>query len=223
MQMAVDQKASQSGLATSDELSQYFGSPEIASTVQNAYATQLEDQLTQLVPYTQQLEQTVQQQESLLMDVDRLSEYYLKLEQIETEYGNPNPLLVAEYEQQQLAQQPAQPQGRGFTGIPQIDQQLAAGMGAGAGNANPLLSAANAAAQYTQNAMTGQMPQAAPQQMQPQQPQQAQRPAFPQLPVANGQSPSFSQVMSQIPPSEWYKAIDSMREQGMFRGSQLAF
>jgi hypothetical protein len=146
--MAVNQEANQKGLATSDELSRYFGSPEIAATVQNAYATQLEDQLSQIVPYAQQLEQAYQQYDQLLTGpIEQLSDYYLQREEIEHAYGNP----IQQYEPQPMA---PQYQGQQAYGLPQAD------------NYNPLLNAASIANQYQQNAYA--QPQAA---MRPQFPQ----------------------------------------------------
>jgi len=148
LEMAVNQEANQKGLATSDELSRYFGSPEIAATVQNAYATQLEDQLSQIVPYAQQLEQAYQQYDQLLTGpIEQLSDYYLQREEIEHAYGNP----IQQYEPQPMA---PQYQGQQAYGLPQAD------------NYNPLLNAASIANQYQQNAYA--QPQAA---MRPQFPQ----------------------------------------------------
>jgi hypothetical protein len=148
LEMAVNQEANQKGLATSDELARYFGSPEIAATVQNAYATQLEDQLSQIVPYAQQLEQAYQQYDQLLTGpIEQLSDYYLQREEIEHAYGNP----IQMYKPQPMA---PQRQGQQAYGLPQAD------------NYNPLLNAASIANQYQQNAYA--QPQAA---MRPQFPQ----------------------------------------------------
>jgi len=96
---------------------------------------------------------------------------------------------------EQMERQQAAPQVPGY-GVPQFDQT------------NPMLNAAAMASQYSQNAMT-----AAPQQ----------RPAFPQLPVVNGQTPTFGELAKTVPPSELYKLIDGMAQQGTLRGSQVVF
>ena len=202
LEYAVNVEALQKNLATSDELSNHFGSSDIASVYMNALACRYEDQLQELIPAYQQVSQYAGQLEGLLTGpIEGLANYYLNREQIEAEYGNPVPTpQEINYGPQDFGQLPAYLPGGGVPnmapvpGVPGMSNMMAP--------PNQLAQAATAASQYAQNTgVQGPM-----------------RPEFPQVMAGQGQQ---QMSLQQIPASERYKYIDMLSGSGGFRGMRL--
>jgi len=203
LEIAVDVEAQQKGLATSDELSRYYGNSEIASVYTNALACRYEDQLKEVIPYAQQLEQyagSLQDYsgrlENLLTGpIGDLADYYMQREQIEAQYGNGVP---SHYQPQSY--EPIAPQfenylpGGGIANLAPVPGVANFNMAA---PGNALSDNAHISAQYAQNYATGI------------------RPSLPQVPSG---APAQSMSIQSIPPSERYKMIDAAASNGMLRG-----
>jgi hypothetical protein len=185
------------GFATSQELTQYFGSAEVAADSLNKYACMAEDQLEQasvqlqqLAAYTQQLQQKHEALVDINTDPGKLAQWYLQLEQIYGELPGFTPQDMQQAQYQTVNMQGYPTQGG------QVSQM------------NPGLASATLA-----NQMYNQMnSQVAPQS----------RPQFPQMPVGN---PAGQQApnLTAVPANQRYMMLDQLQATGGLKGARLVF
>ena len=216
--LPINETRGNSGLASSEEIYQaYGGDLAYAAQAINKYACVLEDAVKELSHYAQvreaqamELAQKVQADNFILTDLNTLGQWYLDLAASNGEAKeNWREILAAGGSADDFSLLPPSNQRQapqmgmnGMTGMnpqmAQMQQQM-----------NPGLNPAALAAQYMQSAAQGtQMPQ-------------VQRPEFPQVPTpSNGQGMSPA-MLNQVPPSERWRYIDALSQNGGFRGARL--
>lgn len=209
-----DRNANNRGLATSDELSAYYGGMENAAVLSNALACQYEDKILQMNEALQYAVPRMKAMENLLTDPGQLADYYLALEKNLGELPQFNPQYREQVQEQYQVPQYQVPNYLPG-GLP--PQNLPPNVPSVPGQMAP----AQLAAQYAQNAAQGingtgfGQHQFVPPGMAPT------RPQTPSVQGMGGGMPSPGQALSSTPRHLHWQVIDQLASSGALRGMKL--